>query len=60
MIDDLKGKAVLVHTGWDAYWRTDTYSNGQHPFVTKEAADSLAKAGVALKERLHAGVGPRR
>jgi len=45
---DLKGKAVLVHTGWDAHWRTDTYSNGQHPFVTKDAADSLAKAGVAL------------
>ncbi len=45
---DLKGKAVLVHTGWDAHWRTDIYSSGQHPFVTKDAADALAKAGVAL------------
>ena len=45
---DVKGKAVLVHTGWDAHWRTDTYSSGQHPFVTKAAAEYLAKTGVAL------------
>ncbi len=45
---ELKGKAVLVHTGWDKHWRTDTYSAGQHPFVTKDAAEYLAKAGVAL------------
>jgi kynurenine formamidase len=45
---DLKGKAVLVHTGWDAHWRTDTYSSGQHPFVTKDAAEYLVKAGATL------------
>lgn len=45
---DLRGKAVLVHTGWDKHWRTDTYSAGQHPFVTKPAADYLVKAGAAL------------
>ncbi len=45
---DVKGKAVLVHTGWDAHWRTDTYSAGQHPFVTRDAAEYLAKARVAL------------
>ena len=45
---ELKGTAVLVHTGWDAHWRTDTYSGGQHPFVTKDAAEYLAKAGAAL------------
>jgi len=39
---------VLVHTGWDAHWRTDTYSGGQHPFVTKDAAEYLAKAGAML------------
>src|SRR5882762_7061908 len=22
---DVKGSAVLVHTGWDAHWRTDRY-----------------------------------
>lgn len=45
---ELKSKAVLVHTGWDKHWRTDTYSSGQHPFVTKDAAEYLAKAGAAL------------
>jgi arylformamidase len=45
---DVKGKAVLVHTGWDAHWRTDTYSGGQHPFVTKDAAEYLVKAGATL------------
>lgn len=44
----LKGKAVLVHTGWDQHWRTDTYSAGQHPFVTRDAAEYLAKSGPAL------------
>jgi arylformamidase len=45
---DAKGKAILVHTGWDAHWRTDTYSGGQHPFLTRDAAELLAQAGAAL------------
>lgn len=45
---DVQGKAVLVHTGWDTHWRTDTYSAGQHPFLTRAAAEYLAKAGAAL------------
>lgn len=45
---DLNGKAVLFHTGWDVRWRTDSYSNGNHPFVTAEVAEQLAQAGVAL------------
>jgi len=45
---DVKGKAVLVHTGWDTHWRTDTYSAGQHPFLTREAAEYLVKAKAAL------------
>jgi kynurenine formamidase len=44
---DLVGKAVLVHTGWDAHWRTDQYFEG-HPFLTADAAAFLAAAGVAL------------
>ncbi len=44
----VKGKAVIIHTGWDAHWRTDTYSAGQHPFVTKQAAEYLAESGAAL------------
>jgi kynurenine formamidase len=45
---DVRGKAVLVHTGWDMHWRTDSYAGGQHPFVTKDAAEVLAKAGAKL------------
>lgn len=44
---DLRGKAVLVHTGWDAHWRTDQYFEG-HPFLTEDAARYLVEAGVAL------------
>jgi kynurenine formamidase len=44
---DLRGKAVLVRTGWDAHWRTDHYFEG-HPFLTRDAAEYLLEAGVAL------------
>jgi kynurenine formamidase len=45
---DVKGKAVLVHTGWDEHWRTDTYAAGEHPFLTREAAEYLVGAGAGL------------
>lgn len=44
---DLRGKAVLIHTGWDAHWRTERYGKG-HPFLTAAAARHLADAKVAL------------
>jgi kynurenine formamidase len=44
---DLRGKAVLVHTGWDRHWRTDQYFEG-HPFLTREAAECLVEAGAAF------------
>lgn len=44
---DLRGKALLIHTGWDQHWRTDQYFEG-HPFLTAEAAAYLVEAGVAL------------
>jgi kynurenine formamidase len=44
---DVRGKAVLIHTGWDRHWRSDTYSE-QHPFLTAAAADWLATNGAAL------------
>ncbi len=44
---ELKGKAVLVRTGWDAHWRTDQYLSG-HPFLTADAAEYLASEGVML------------
>jgi arylformamidase len=43
----LRGKAVLVHTGWDRHWRTDQYFEG-HPYLTAEAAAYLIEAGAAL------------
>jgi arylformamidase len=44
---DLAGKAVLVHTGWDEYWRTNAYQE-DHPFLTSAAAELLAGRGAAL------------
>ena len=44
---DVSGKAVLVHTGWDAHWRTERYGTG-HPFLTRAAAEHLIAAGAAL------------
>jgi kynurenine formamidase len=44
---DIKGKAVLVHTGWSRHWRTDQYFE-DHPFLTKNAAEYLAEAGAAF------------
>jgi kynurenine formamidase len=44
---DLRGKAVLVRTGWDAHWRTERYFEG-HPFLTRDAAEYLLGAGAAL------------
>jgi kynurenine formamidase len=44
---DVRGKAVLVHTGWDRHWRTDRYGEG-HPFLTSAAADWLIEQGAVL------------
>jgi kynurenine formamidase len=44
---DLRGKAVLVHTGWDSHWRTEAYFTG-HPFLTRDAAQFLVDSGAAL------------
>ena len=44
----VRGKAVLIHTGWDLHWRTDRYASGEHPFLTRDAAEQLSGAGAAL------------
>jgi kynurenine formamidase len=44
---DVRGKAVLVHTGWDRHWRTDLYLSG-HPFLTEAAARALIDGGAAF------------
>jgi kynurenine formamidase len=43
----VRGRAVLVNTGWDTHWRTDRYFEG-HPFLTQKAAEYLRNEGAAL------------
>ena len=45
--DAVRGRAVLIETGWDRHWRTDAYFEG-HPHLTGELAEWLADAGTAL------------
>lgn len=44
---EIRGRAVLVHTGWDKYWKTDRYFE-DHPYLTQDAAEYLVECGVAL------------
>jgi kynurenine formamidase len=44
---DVRGKAVLVDTGWAGHWRTDRYFEG-HPYLTADAAGLLAERGATL------------
>jgi arylformamidase len=44
---EVSGRAVLIRTGWDRHWRTDTYFEG-HPFLTADAATYLAEQGALL------------
>lgn len=44
---EIRGRAVLVHTGWDAHWNTPRYYEGG-PFLTTAAARYLRDCGVRL------------
>jgi len=44
---EVRGKAVLVATGWDQHWRTDAYFTN-HPFLTEPAASALVEGGAAF------------
>lgn len=44
---DVSGRAVLVHTGWDAYFGTPQYFD-DHPYLTRAAAEWLRDRGAAL------------
>jgi arylformamidase len=44
---DVRGKAVLVETGWSRHWATDQYFEG-HIYLTREAAEYLRDAGAVL------------
>ncbi len=43
----IRGKAVLVHTGWARHWGTDQYFEG-HPYLTEDAAQYLKAQGAAF------------
>ncbi|HEV2321871.1 MAG TPA: cyclase family protein, partial [Gammaproteobacteria bacterium] len=44
---EVKGKAVLVHTGWSRHWGKDQYFEG-HPHLTEAAALWLKDWGAAF------------
>jgi arylformamidase len=44
---EVRGKAVLIATGWDRHWGSDQYYH-DHPFLTEEAARHLVAEGVAM------------
>ncbi len=43
---DLRGKAVLLYTGWSRQWGSDYFRSG--PFLTGDSCDALIKAGAVL------------
>jgi len=44
---DVRGAAVLLHTGWDRHFATPAYASGA-PYLTAEASRHLIDAGAAL------------
>jgi kynurenine formamidase len=45
---EVSGAAVLVRTGWSAYFGTERYGAPEHPFLTAEAATWLVDRGAVL------------
>ncbi|MGW3806952.1 cyclase family protein [Micromonospora sp. NPDC005113] len=45
---EVAGRAVLLHTGWDAHFGTERYGAPEAPHLTGDAARALVDAGVAL------------
>ncbi len=45
---DVRGKAVLIYTGWDVHWRTERYWSGEHPFLARDAAERLVAEGACF------------
>jgi kynurenine formamidase len=45
--DDLRGRAVLVRTGWSRHFGTPRYAEG-HPFLAGDAAEALVARSAAL------------
>ena len=45
---EVTGRAVLLHTGWDAHFGTDRYAGPDAPHLTEDGARWLVEAGAAL------------
>lgn len=46
-LHEVNNRAVLIHTGWDCHWKTETYFEN-HPYLTQGAAEYLKKCNVKL------------
>ena len=44
---ELRGRAVLIRTGWSRHWNSDQYFE-DHPFLTEDAALFLRDSGAAI------------
>ncbi|MEU7749909.1 cyclase family protein [Nonomuraea sp. NPDC049158] len=44
---DVRGRAVLIQTGWDRHFGTEEYQR-EHPYLAPESAAWLAEQGAAL------------
>jgi len=44
---EIRGRAVLVHTGWDMHWNTSRYFEDA-PYLTEDAARYLQNCGARL------------
>jgi arylformamidase len=44
---EIAGAAVLVHTGWDMHWGTESYGRA-NPFLSADACELLVERGAAL------------
>ncbi|SCL19205.1 Kynurenine formamidase [Micromonospora rhizosphaerae] len=45
---DVAGRAVLLHTGWDAHFGTERYAGHEAPYLTGDGARWLVEEGAAL------------
>jgi kynurenine formamidase len=44
---DVRGAAVLLHTGWDVHFGTPAYASGS-PYLSREGVEYLVEQGAAL------------
>ena len=44
----VRGRAVLLRTGWDVHFGSPRYGDPDHPYLTEDGADWLVEQGAAL------------